>query len=71
MKNIKRLRLNQVMTREQLSKVSGVSVETIKKLESGLLKTNNCKLSTLVRLASGLNCKVVDLIPNKLVKYIC
>ena len=71
MNNIKELRIAKGYTRGKLAKESGVSLETIKRLEDGLLLVDNCKLKTLVGIARGLGCKVVDLLPKKSIRYMC
>lgn len=68
--NLRALREIKDLTREELAKKSGVNKFTIQALEDGRTNTNEVKLSTLVKLAKALNCKVVDLVDKDLKKYI-
>lgn len=58
------------LTREELSKLSGVHHMTITSLENGITDVSNVKLSTLVKLAKALHCKVIDLLDKELQKII-
>ena len=51
------------MTRKELAKKSGVHFQTIEKLESGENNPYQAKISTLIKLATALNCKVKDFYP--------
>lgn len=53
------------LTRKELAKESGVGEMTIVCLEDGKNDPNNAKLSTLVKLAKALHCKVRDFYPNE------
>lgn len=58
------------LTREELSKLSGVHYMTITSLENGINDVGNVKLSTLVKLAKALHCKVIDFFDKDLRKII-
>lgn len=51
------------LTRKELSDKSGVHEQTIEKLESGENNPYQAKISTLIKLATALNCKVKDFYP--------
>lgn len=56
-------------TMQELSLLSGVSVETIKHIENGTTDNENIKLLTLIKLCKALKCKLYDLLPNELRRY--
>ncbi len=47
------------MTQEELSKVSGISRQTLSDLEN--VEATNTTTQTLIKIASALNCKVSDI----------
>ena len=51
------------LSRRELSDKSGVHAQTIEKLETGKNNPFDAKLSTLIRLAKALNCRVKDFYP--------
>lgn len=53
-------------SREELERVSGINHGTIQKLENGSLQFENCKLITLISLASAFHVPVVSILPNEL-----
>lgn len=57
--NLRRIRTDRQVTIEGLSRTSGVSVRTIKYLESG---DANPRLNIITALASALNCTVAELL---------
>ena len=59
------IRKQRGLTREELAELSGVSKDTIQALENGRTNAENVKISTLVRLAKALKCRVLDLLPNE------
>lgn len=69
--SLERIRREKGLTRKELSLLSGVSTMTIQSLEQGLTDVNNVKLTTLIKLAKALHCKVVDLLDNDLKRIIC
>lgn len=68
--NLERIRKEKGLSRNELSKLSGVSCVTIQHLEKGLCDVNMVKLGTLVALAKALHCKVVDLLDKDLQRVI-
>lgn len=68
--NLKTIRKEKNLTRRELSLLSGVAPQTIQKLEDGLVNVDDVKLSTLIKLAKALHCKVVNLLPKDLQKVI-
>ena len=66
MNKLLELRKKYRYTREELERVSGVSHATIQKLENGSLQFENCKLTTLIALASAFGIKVASLLPSDL-----
>ena len=61
--NLRAIRESKNYTREKLAAESGVAKQTIQSLEDGITNIDNVKLSTLVKLARALHCKVVHLLP--------
>ena len=70
MNELREIRESRNLTREDLSKLSGVSSVNIEKLETGKTIVENVKLSTLIKLSVALKVKVVDLLPKDLHRYI-
>lgn len=68
--HLQRIRKEKGFTLSDLSKLSGVALLTIQKLESGTTPITQAKLNTLVKIAKALHCRVVDLLPKELRKYI-
>ena len=68
--NLLRVRKEKGLTLQELSKLSGVYLQTIQKIESGITPIDSVKLGTLVKLAKALKCKVKDLVNVDLRKYI-
>ena len=68
--NLERIRKEQGLARRELALLSGVKEVSIHYLENGLTNVDNVKLSTLVKLAKALHCKVIDLLDNDLKKII-
>ena len=56
---IKEARLEKGLSQEELSKIAGISRQTISDLESG--KVVNTTTATLMRLAEALECDVTDI----------
>ena len=59
--HLSRLRLQRQMTRYRLAQLSGISKEGISKLEQS---GSDPKLSTLVKLARGLDVQTCELLPD-------
>ena len=70
MNELRVLRENKKLTRNDLAKLSGVSKANIEALEMGKTIVENVKLSTLIKLSTALKVKVVDLLPKDLHRYI-
>lgn len=51
------------LSRKELADLSGVHEQTIKALEKGINNPEEAKLSTLIKLATALHCKVRDFYP--------
>lgn len=68
--NLERIRREQGLARRELALLSGVKEVSITSLENGITNVNNVKLSTLIKLAKALHCKVVDLLDSDLKKII-
>lgn len=62
---LKDIRKKKGIKRNELAKLSQVPVATIKSLENGENDVFNAKMSTLVKLAVALKCKVRDFYPNE------
>ena len=60
---LKQIRQSKGLTLQQLANKSGVKLETIKALELEINNPNNAKISTLIKLAKGLGCRVRDFYP--------
>lgn len=61
--NLKEIRKAKGWTMQDLANNSGVKLETIRALELEINDPNNAKMSTLIKLAKALNCKVRDFYP--------
>ena len=61
--DLKLIRERKKMSRQELANKSGVHAQTIEKLESGKNNPYDAKMSTLIKLAKGLGCKVKDFYP--------
>lgn len=68
--HLERIRKEKGITLEDLSKLSGLHIGTIQKLECGDTPIGSVKLGTLMKLAKSLHCKVVDLLPESMRKDI-
>ncbi len=60
---LKDIRKQKHLSRRELAEKSGVNEQTIRFLEEEINDPTNAKLSTLVKIASALHCKVRDLYP--------
>ena len=70
MNHLERIRREQGLSRRELELLSGVKQVTIQHLEKGITNADNVKLSTLIKLAKALHCKVVDLLSPNLKRVI-
>ena len=57
------IRKRRGLSRPELAIKSGVHKETIKALEKGINNPYDAKISTLIKLAKALNCRVKDFYP--------
>lgn len=62
---LKEIRINKNLSRRELALKSGVNEQTIVSLEMERNDPSEAKLSTLVKLATALNCKVKDFYPDE------
>lgn len=62
---MKLFRESKNISQEQLAKETGLSIQLIRLYEQEPVRRNNAKLSSLIKLAKALNCKVSDLIEDK------
>ena len=61
--NLREIRKERGLTLQELADKSNVKVETIRALELEINDPSNAKMSTLVKLAKALKCKVRDFYP--------
>ncbi|MBQ2636985.1 MAG: helix-turn-helix transcriptional regulator [Methanobrevibacter sp.] len=61
--NLRKIRKEKGLTLQELADKSNVKVETIRALELKINDPSNAKMSTLVKLAKALKCKVRDFYP--------
>lgn len=62
---LEEIRKAKELSRRELAEKSGIKEMTIVCLESEINDPNNAKLSTLVKLAKALHCKVRDFYPQE------
>ncbi|MBR1984574.1 MAG: helix-turn-helix transcriptional regulator [Clostridia bacterium] len=60
---LKEIRKQKHLSRRELAEKSGVNEQTIRFLEEEINDPTNAKLSTLVKLARALKCRVKDFYP--------
>lgn len=60
---LKEIRKAKGLTLQELADKSGVKIETIRSLEYEINNPSNAKISTLIKLAKALKCKVRDFYP--------
>ena len=63
LKNLKKLRKQKGWSQEKLARESGISYQTLIKIEQGRIK--NPKLETLIKLANALNVSLDNLIQGR------
>ena len=68
MNNLRKYREKANLSARELSLISGVALANIYKVEKGIIPITECKLSTLVKLAKALKCKVKDLVVDMSIK---
>ena len=62
---LKDIRKQKHLSRRELAEKSGVNEQTIRFLEEEINDPTNAKLSTLVKIARAMNCKVRDFYPSE------
>lgn len=60
---LREIRQSKHLSRNELAQLSGVNESTIKFLEVGVNNPSEAKISTLIKLATALKCKVRDFYP--------
>ena len=60
---LEEIRKQKHLSRIELSQMSGVNENTIRFLEKGINDPQEAKISTLIKLATALKCKVKDFYP--------
>ena len=65
---MRKLRESKNMTHEELANKSGLSIQLVRLYEYEPVRINNAKLTSLIKLAKALNCKVSDLIEDQELK---
>jgi DNA-binding Xre family transcriptional regulator len=68
--NLKEIRESKGFSRRELALLSGVNEHTIQHIENGITDNQEIKLSTLIKFCKALKCKLSDLLPKDLHKYI-
>lgn len=63
--NLRDIRESKHLSRNELAQLSGVNESTIKFLEMGINNPDEAKISTLIKLANALKCKVRDFYPSE------
>lgn len=61
--NLRKIRKEKGLTLQELADKSSVKVETIRALELEINNPRHAKISTLIKLAKALKCKVRDFYP--------
>ncbi len=65
MTNLKRLRLKSGLTQSQLAQVTGLNLRTLQYYEQGINKIDQARLTTLLKIAIALECKIKDLLEEQ------
>jgi len=65
MNNLARIRKEKDLSQSELIKMSGVSKSAILKYESGERDINKASGTTLLKIATALNCRIEDLLEGK------
>lgn len=65
MTNLRRIRIENGLTKAELAELSGVSVNMIVKYENGQRNIDGAGLDILTKLAMALNVKIADILENK------
>lgn len=62
---LRRLRVAKGYSQSELSALSGVTIQTLRRYEQSPVPIDGAKLKTLVQLAFALNCKIEDIIESE------
>ena len=62
---LRKLRVNKGFSQSELSAISGVPIQTLRRYEQSAIPINSAKLKTLVALCIALNCKIEDIIESE------
>lgn len=65
--SLKTIRESRGITRQQLSKTSGVNIRTIEAYEQEKKDINNAKLESLIKLCTALGCDLEDILTDEYV----
>ena len=65
MTNLKRLRLKSGLTQSQLAQITGLNLRTLQYYEQGINKIDQARLTTLLKIAIALTCKIKDLLEEQ------
>lgn len=64
MTKLKELRIAAGMSQSALAEAAEVNVKVLQHYEQGTKNFDNAKLSTIARICSALNCRLIDVIEN-------
>lgn len=62
---LRRLRVVKGYSQSELSEMSGVTIQTLRRYEQSPVPIDGAKLKTLVALCRSLNCKIEDIIESE------
>ena len=62
---LRRLRVKKGYSQSELSAISGVTIQTIRRYEQSPVPIDGAKLKTLIALSLALNCKIEDIIESE------
>lgn len=62
---LRRLRVKSGLSQSELSNISGIPIQTLRRYEQSATPINGAKLKTLVTLCLALNCKIEDIIESE------
>lgn len=70
MNNLRKIRNEKGITLERLSRLTGLNIQTIHRIETGFTPIKAVKLGTLIDIANALGCNVADLVGDDLSKSV-
>ena len=62
---LRRQRVKKGLSQSELSAISGVPIQTLRRYEQSAIPINGAKLKTLVTICLALNCKIEDIIESE------